>query len=156
MVYVVYVLEKKRQWGSCLELKRQAGKIMNYPIGDFLIQIKNAYQARKVDMSFGFSNTIFSIGKILEKEGYVGKVSEVKDENWKKIHVVLKYDGKMPALSEIKLISRPSVHHYINKHEVKRAVPAHGMGILSTSKGIMTSVQAKKEGVGGELIAQIF
>ncbi len=129
---------------------------MNYPTGDFLIRIKNAYMAHNKEVNYPFSKVILSISKILEKEGYVEKVTEVKEGNLKRINVVLKYEGRMPAISEIKLVSKPSVHHYVNSLKMRRVVPVNAIGIISTSRGIMTSKQAHKEKVGGEIICQIF
>jgi small subunit ribosomal protein S8 len=129
---------------------------MNYPTGDFLIQLKNAYMARKKEMEVPYSKVILGIAKILEKEGYVGKTKQSENEGKKKVVIALRYDKKIPAINEIKLISRPSIHHYVGKTRIKRAIPSHAMGIISTNLGIMTSKEAEKRGVGGELICQIF
>lgn len=132
-----------------------------YRIGDFLIQIKNAYRAGKKQIDYPYSNVAESIGKILEKEGYVGKL-KVKSEKSKVgserkiLEIELKYDDRMPALSDIKLVSKPSVHHYVAKNRLGRAVSAHGIAIVSTSQGLMTNRDALKKGVGGELICRIF
>ncbi len=144
-----------------------------YTIGDFLIRIKNAYMANKKTMEFPYSKVVFSIAKILEKEGYIKKVSakggnqksqpkagsplakKVGSER-KTIEIELKYENKIPAVSDIKLVSRPSIHYYIGKSQVRNAVPRHATGIISTNQGVMTSKQAQKEGVGGELICQIY
>ena len=127
-----------------------------YTIGDFLIQIKNAYQARKKQVEYQFSNAVLSIGKVLEKEGYVEKVKEEQVDGRKKIIITLKYQDKIPAISDIKLVSKPSVHHYFGSAKIRKAVPSHGIGILSTNKGIMSNKQAQKENVGGELICRIY
>ena len=128
-----------------------------YTTGDFLIKIKNAYQASKTQVEYPYSNMVASLGKILEKEGYVGKVSDKKADTGRKVLVIaLKYEGRIPAISEIKLVSRPSIHHYIDKSRLWRAAEKHGIAILSTSRGVMTNKQAKKEGVGGEVICQIY
>lgn len=131
-----------------------------YTIGDFLIQIKNAYMANKKTVEYPYAKAVFSIAKILEKEGCVGKV-KIKDQKSKSgsqrkiIDLELKYENKVPAISEIKLISKPSVHHYIGKTKISKSLLRNSIGIISTSKGIMTGRQAQKEGVGGELICQI-
>ena len=127
-----------------------------YTIGDFLIQVKNAYQANKKQMDYPFSNAVLSIGKILEAEGYVGKVAAKESDGKKAISINLKYENKLPAISQVKLVSKPSVRRYINKSKLGRASEKHGIAILSTSKGMMTANRAKKDGVGGELICQIY
>lgn len=140
-----------------------------YTIGDFLIQLKNAYNARKKQIEYPHSAVVSSIGKILEKEGYISKL-KVKSEKLpvrksqgekvgserKILEIELKYENKEPAISDIKLISRPSIHYYVGKSEIKRRVPSHATGIISTSLGIMTTRDAQKKGVGGELICQIY
>ena len=127
-----------------------------YTIGDFLTQIRNAYMAGKKHLSYPYSKSVLSIAKILEKEGYVGKVASSDKEGKKTISIELKYKEKTPAISEVKIVSKPSVRHYIKRTKLRQAAAAHGMGIISTSRGIMTSKQAQKEGVGGELICQIY
>ncbi len=128
-----------------------------YTTGDFLIKIKNAYMSGKKQVEYSRSNVVLSIAKILEKEGYVGKVTEKKDKDGRStILIELKYQNRLPAISEIRLVSRPSIHRYIGKSGLLRAAEKHGIGILSTSHGMMTNKQAKKDGVGGELICQIY
>ena len=136
-----------------------------YTIGDFLIQVKNAYMAKKKELSYPSSKVVMSIGKILEKEGYVGKIkiqkstpikSGSKTKNMDELVIELKYENREPAVSDIKIISKPSVHHYINRIHLKKYAGNYGVAIFSTSKGMMTGKQAQKDGVGGELICQIY
>ncbi len=132
-----------------------------YTIGDFLIQLKNAYRAQKKQMEYPYSNAIFSIGKILEKEKYVSKLKVKINKSklgteFKILEIELKYSGKMPAIADINLISKPSVHQYIGKNQIRKAVPRNSTGIISTNKGIMTSKEAQKAQIGGELICQIY
>ncbi len=128
-----------------------------YRIGDFLIQLKNAYQAGKKQVEYPYSNVALAIGKILVKESYISKIA-VKDEKEKVKTLVidLKYDGRTPAVTDLKLVSKPSVHHYIGKNKLSRAVASNGIAIMSTSVGIMTNRDAQKKGIGGELICRIF
>lgn len=130
-----------------------------YTIGDFLIRVQNAYMAGLKQLEYPHSNVVMSLGKILEKEGYVKGVKNLKSKvkNGRDSVVIdLLYKDKLPAISEIKLVSKPSIHHYINKSKLGRAVARHGVGIISTSRGIMTTRQAQKEKVGGELICKIY
>ncbi len=136
----------------------QEGKLVSketmYTIGDFLIQIKNGYMGRKKEITIPYSKAVFSIGEILVKEGYVKKVSTKSEKQ--EILVELLYKDKNPAINEIKLVSKPSIHHYLGSKQIKKRIPRHGIGILSTNRGIMTSRDAQKNNVGGELICQIF
>lgn len=130
-----------------------------FTIGDFLIQIKNAYMAKKKELSYPSSKVVVSIGKILEKEGYLGKIKtqDVKEKPGRKELVIeLKYENRQPAVSDIKIISKPSVHHYVNRTHLRKYAGRYGLSILSTSKGMMTGRQAQKDGVGGELICQVY
>lgn len=126
-----------------------------YKIGDFLIQIKNAYMAKKKQITYPFSKVCLSIGNILVKEGYLKKIVEQEKDGKKVLVVDLMYHGKEPAIDELKLISKPSVHNYVSHTKVKRTLHQHGVSIVSTSKGIMTNKQAVKEGHGGELLFSI-
>jgi len=127
-----------------------------YRIGDFLIQIKNAYGAGKKELLYPHSKIAESIGKVLAKENYIAKIS-TKTEGVRKVLVIeLKYEGRIPALSDVKLVSKPSVHHYVGKNRLGRSVSSQGVAIVSTSAGIMTNRDAMKKGVGGELICQVF
>ncbi len=125
-----------------------------YTVGDFLIQLKNASRAYKKAIEYPYSNAVFSIAKILEKEGFVNKVSAQGENNRKILKIDLKYNKDLPAISEIKLISKPSIHHYLGKNKIVR-MERNAVGIISTNKGVMTTSEAKKQGVGGELICQV-
>lgn len=138
-----------------------------YTIGDFLIQLKNSSKAYKKAIEYPYSNAVFSIAKILEKEGFVNKVSVSQEENppspkatarqgRKFIKIELKYNKNLPSISDVKLISKPSVHYYATKNRMTRTIQKNAIGIVSTNKGVMTTRDAKKQGVGGELICQIF
>jgi len=107
-------------------------------------------------MVYRHSNLVVGVAKILEKENLVSKVKEAEIDGRKQVTIDLKYDGKIPAVTDVKLVSKPSIHRYVRKTNIKKSVPRHSLGILSTSKGVMSSREAQKAGVGGELICQIF
>lgn len=136
-----------------------------YRIGDFLIQIKNAYQAGKKQIDYPYSKVAESIGKILVREKYIAKISVATAEGAKKskngdvrktLKLELRYEGRIPAVTSVKLVSKPSVHHYVAKNKLSRTVSSHGIAIISTSAGMMTNREAQKKGVGGELVCRIF
>lgn len=129
---------------------------MNYVIGDFLIRIKNAYLAHKKQVELPYSKAALEIGKILVEEGYLEKISSLEDGKKKNIEAGLKYNGRTPAIIDIKIVSRPSVRYYTSNKEIKkRKGRDFGINILTTNKGIMTSLKAQELGVGGEIICKV-
>lgn len=126
-----------------------------YTIGNFLIGVKNSYMAGKKTAEFPFSKVAFSLGKIMEEEGYLKKIKETEKDGKKYLVADLKYQGNRPSVSDIKLASKPSLHNYVRKNAVKKTVSNYGISIVSTSKGLMSGKKAFKEGLGGELICQI-
>jgi len=128
---------------------------MNYPIASFLTQIKNAYMARKKLIVFPHSKIVESIGDILVKQGYAKSLKITEDGVKKNIEVTLLYHSHTPSLKEVKIISKPSIHRYSKKEEVKKSVNRFKTSILSTNQGVMTAHEAAKKNIGGELICTI-
>lgn len=132
-------------------LERQVGKMTNYPIGDFLIKIKNAALARRKVVTVPFSGLIFSISEILKKERYLSEVKKDKDE----LSVTLAFFKKEPVLMGLKLVSKPSKRVYMGADELKNH-KGLSFFIVSTPSGVMTSRDAGKKNIGGEIIAEIY
>lgn len=126
-----------------------------YTIGDFLIQLKNGYMAHKKEVVLPYAKIIVSLGEILVREGYVKKASVIEVEGRKMVSIDLLYKNKRPAMRDIKLVSKPSLHKYVTKINIKKFAGNFGISILSTSKGVMTGREALKIGVGGELLCEI-
>lgn len=126
-----------------------------YTIGDFLIQLKNAYMAHKKEVVLPYAKIIMSIGQILVDEGYVKKVTLIEKDERKYVQIELLYKNRRPAMRDVKLISKPSVHRYVTKNSMKRIAGNFGISVLSTSSGVMTGKEALKKGVGGELLCEI-
>jgi len=127
-----------------------------YPIADMLNRIRNAQAVQKETVEVPFSNMNLEIAKILEKNDFVGK-AEKKGKKMKKIiEIDLKYDGKAPAVSGLKIVSRPGQRIYVQSKNIKIVRGGYGISIVSTSKGLMTNKEAKKKKVGGELICEIW
>lgn len=129
---------------------------MNYPIADFLIRLKNAYMARKKEVVYPYSKVILSIGKILKEEGYVKDIKETKEDNKKNLEILLLFKNRKAALNDVAIISKPSVHIYVNRKHVPSARGGFGISIVSTSKGLMTDKKARKEHIGGEVLCKVF
>lgn len=122
----------------------------NYPLGDFLIRIKNQALARGVEVSVPKTKIIFAVANTLVE---LGVLREVVEENGK-IIARLAYRKKEPVLMNLKLVSKPGLRIYASVDELKK-LKGPKVYILSTPKGIMNSRQAMKEKIGGEVIAEI-
>lgn len=132
----------------------------NDPIADALIRIKNGYLARKKQVELPYSKIILAICQLLRQEKYIGEVKEEvvqgKNGEYKKIVVELIYKDKTPMLTDVKRVSKPGLRVYKGKDELPRVLGGLGIAIVSTPKGVMTDRQARKEGVGGEVIAYVW
>lgn len=128
---------------------------MTDPIADMLTRIRNASIVRKAEVLIPYSKIKLAIAQILEKENYLGAV-EVVDDGFKFIKINLKYENKKPVITSIKRVSKVGRRVYVSKDNIKPVLNGFGMSVLSTSKGLMTDKQAKKENIGGELICEIY
>lgn len=128
---------------------------MTYPIASFLIQIKNAYMANKNEVSFPYSKMVLSIGMVLKDEGYIKDIKEGKEEEKPVVKATLLYRKNEAAMKDVKIISKPSVHTYVNKIKTRKVATKYDLAILSTNQGIMSNRKATKLGIGGELLARI-
>ena len=130
------------------------------PISNMLTAIRNAQAVRHPTVSFPFSNLKYEIAKILEKQGFIEKVEKKGKKVKKTIEVILKYEGEgalgRPAISGLKMISKPGQRIYLPVKKIKRVRGGYGITIVSTSKGLMTNSEAKKQKIGGEIICEIW
>lgn len=122
------------------------------PVADALIRIKNGYAVGKQTVSVRYSNLILRLVKLLQTEGYLEKVSKNKGE----IIVALKYSDRKPALSDITRISKPSLRVYKGVKDLPRVLNGLGIAVVSTPKGLMTDKQARKQKLGGEVLAFVW
>lgn len=121
-------------------------------ISDALIRLKNSYRVGRESLGLRYSKLTLNLMKLLEKEGYVGKVGGGDNG----ITVVLKYNGRVPAITDVKRVSRPSLRIYKGVRELPYVLNGLGVAIISTPKGLLTDKQARKEGVGGEVLALVW
>ncbi len=127
------------------------------PISDMLTSIRNALAVKQHAVIVPFSNLKYEIAKILEEKGFIEKVEKRGRKTKRIIEITLKYDeNKVPAISEIKRISKPSQRIYRNFREIKPVKGGYGIEIISTSKGLITDKEARKQRVGGEVICQVW
>lgn len=129
---------------------------MNDPISDLLTQIKNAYMARKETVVISHSKPKEMIALLLSKEGYVGKVSVKETEGKKKITIEMLYREKKPKVTDLTRISKPGRRVYAAKDSLPKVLGGLGITIVSTSSGLMTDREARKKGLGGELICKVW
>ena len=127
------------------------------PIADMLTRIRNANSSKHKTVDIPASNMKKSIAKILLDEGYIKAVEEVNNDNQGVIRVTLKYDEKgTRVIDGIKRISKPGLRVYAAKDELPQVLNGLGIALISTSKGIKTDKEARKEGLGGEVIAYVW
>ena len=126
------------------------------PISDFLTRIRNAQDAHHASLVVPGSRIKFSLAKILEREGYVERVSTSQDGFRASIEVVLKYVGKAPQIRSIKRVSTPGRRVYRKAGELTQVLSGQGISIISTSAGLMTNKEARKRKLGGEVLCEIY
>ena len=129
---------------------------MNYVVGDFIIQLKNASMAHKKEIVTPYSNLNKAIGKVLVKEGFLDSVKEETVEGHKALAVTLRYQRRKPTITDVALVSKPSLRAYIGSGEIARKQGRAATAILSTNAGVLTGKEAIKKGVGGELLFKIW
>lgn len=128
---------------------------MTDPIGDMFTRIRNAQMVGKPHVNMPSSRLKLAIAGLLKDEGYILDFNEVKDGNKADLHVTLKYfDGK-PAIERIQRNSRSGLRVYRGKDDLPQVLGGLGISIVSTSSGLMTDAQARKKGVGGEVIGSV-
>lgn len=132
--------------------------MMTDPIADMLTRIRNAQKAGKKTVEIPWSKLKLKIAEILREEGYVEQIA-IEDEGvpaQSRLLVTLKYQDKEPAIRMIKRESKPGFRVYRRAEEMKTVLNGYGISIISTSRGLMTNKEAKKQGVGGEIICSVY
>ena len=125
-----------------------------------LVQIKNAQMVAKPSVVLPYSNLKYEIAKLLVSHNFIGGVEKkkrkLKKSEVSELHLDLKYSQSGPAVSQVKMISKPSRRVYASASELHPVRNGYGIAIVSTTKGLMTSQQARKAGLGGEVICEIW
>lgn len=131
--------------------------MMTDPIADFLIQIKNGYLAKKNKITLPHSIMKESLAALLKEEGYLKTVAVEKTTQTKKNLVLeLVYQNKQSKIKEVKIISKPGRRFYIGKDKIPNVLGGLGIAVISTPMGLKTGKEAKKKGLGGELLCKIW
>ena len=127
------------------------------PIADMLTRIRNANNARHTSVDVPASNMKKAIAKILLDEGYVKNVEYIDDDIQGVIRITLKYaENKQKVLTGLKRVSKPGLRSYASKDELPKVLKGLGIAIISTSKGVMTDKEARRQNVGGEVLAFVW
>src|SRR5205085_2531516 len=127
---------------------------MTDPIADMLTRIRNAHRALLPTVEMPHSKVKESIAHILKKEGYVTEVAV--EGSPKTIKMKLKYDGRKGVIEGLRRVSTPGLRRYVGATDIPRVRGGLGTAILSTSQGVMTGVQARKNNLGGEILCYIW
>lgn len=126
------------------------------PVSDFLTRWKNASRARKEEFSAPFSRLKAELARILQEEGYIWSNEVDTTGAHPVIKVKNKFTGTRAVVTEVKRVSKPGRRQYVQVDEIPRVLGGLGIAILSTSRGVMSGSQAKKQRVGGELLAIVW
>jgi small subunit ribosomal protein S8 len=130
---------------------------MTDPIADMLTRIRNAAQAKHAKVDMPASRLKSEIARILKDEGYISHFKSSEEGGRSTLTVFLKYGPKgEQVISNIERVSRPGCRVYVSKTEIPRVLGGLGINILTTSHGIMTGKEARKQGFGGELLCNIY
>ncbi|MDD3399582.1 MAG: 30S ribosomal protein S8 [Candidatus Pacebacteria bacterium] len=130
--------------------------MMTDPVTDMLNRIKNAQASQKEGVVIPFSNFKYEIAKLLENEKLVGKIEKKGRKAKKVIEIALKYENKIPAISGMRKVSRPGQRIYSPAQNIKPVKGGYGISIVSTSRGLMTGKEAKRQRLGGEILCEVW
>lgn len=130
--------------------------VMTDPIADMLTRIRNANQMKKESVTMPASKLKQQVLDLLRAEGYITHVSLVKGERFNELKVTLKYNQNERVIRGLKRISKPGLRVYAQSQEIPKVLNGLGIAILSTSKGLMTDRQARRDNVGGEILAYVW
>ncbi|MFO7767088.1 MAG: 30S ribosomal protein S8 [Pelovirga sp.] len=130
---------------------------MTDPIADMLTRIRNAGMAGHAKLDVPSSNLKVAVAKVLQEQGYLKNVKVISDSKQGILRLFLKYDDNLqPVIHEIKRTSRPGCRVYVGKEDIPRVKNGLGVAVLSTSKGVMDDVTARRENIGGEVICTLW
>jgi len=126
------------------------------PISDFLTRIRNASRAQKVRVEIPSSNIKVGLAEILKKSGYIYDFKVEEDKKQNVITVLLKYADGSPAIHGLKRISKPGLRIYAESNKLPRVLNGLGTAVISTSQGLLTDKEARKQSTGGEVLCYIW
>jgi small subunit ribosomal protein S8 len=129
---------------------------MSDPIADMFIRIKNAQAVHHETVIIPASHLKERIANVLKDNGYINSVTRKSGKPSDTLEITLRYEGKVPAVSHLKRVSKPGARRYSGVVQIPRPLSGHGLAIVSTPQGIMSGNDAQKRGIGGEIIATVW
>lgn len=130
---------------------------VNDPISDMLTRIRNAGMARKAEVIMPSTKVLVAIAEILTQEGYIAEYSVIEKRPQNQIKLVLRYGpDKRHSIREIRRVSKPGLRIYAGKNDIPRVRSGLGIAIVSTPEGVLTGYEARKRGIGGEVLCTVF
>ena len=145
-----------REDSWCQKGKLVAGMTMTDPIADYLTRVRNAIQAKHKRVEIPSNRVKLALTQLLLEKSLIAGYSEVEAAPQKMIRIQLKYKGGESAIMGMKRVSRPGLRKYVSSEDIPRVLGGLGLGIVSTSRGLMTDKDARAAGVGGELLCEIW
>ena len=129
---------------------------MTDPIADMLTVIRNGILVRREKVDTPHSKLKVSILKILRRSNFIDNYEVSVDGNKKRLQIGLLYDSDKPAIEGLRRVSKPGLRVYMNNKELSKFFGSRGISVISTPEGVMTSQQAWKKGIGGELLCHVW
>ena len=130
---------------------------MTDPLADLLTRIRNSTKAKKTETSVPSSNLKVAVARVLQQEGFIRDFRVEPDDKQGILTIALKYDDdEVPLITGLQRVSKPSRRRYVKSTEVPRVLGGMGIGIITTSKGVMTDREARKNNLGGEYLCRVW
>ena len=130
---------------------------VNDPISDMLTRLRNAGMARKPELVMPSTKVLVAIAKILQEEGYINDVQVIEKRPQNQLRIALRYGAdKRHTIREIKRVSKPGLRIYAGKDALPRVRSGLGIAIVSTPQGVLTGYEARRRGIGGEVLCTVF
>jgi small subunit ribosomal protein S8 len=127
------------------------------PVADFIARLRNSIRARHAKLDVPASKLKAEIARILKEEGYIANFKTAEEDGKQVLRVYLKYGANNEAaIRDLSRISRPGCRVYVNRDSIKRVQGGLGISIMTTPRGVMTGRQARREGVGGEILCEVW
>jgi small subunit ribosomal protein S8 len=130
---------------------------MTDPVADFLTRVRNAIRSKQQKVDVPASKLKAEIARILKEEGYISNFKATEENGQKLLRVYLKYsNANEAAISNLERVSKPGCRVYVGRTDIPRVLGGLGINILTTPRGVMTGRDARKQGVGGEILCQVW
>jgi small subunit ribosomal protein S8 len=130
---------------------------VNDPISDMLTRLRNAGMARKPELVMPSTKVLVAIAKILKDEGYIGDFEVIEKRPQNQLKIALRYGAdKRHTIRELKRVSKPGLRVYAGKDAIPRVRSGLGIAIVSTPQGVMSGYEARRRGIGGEVLCTVF